>query len=318
MPPEPEISVVVATHQRAVRLSSLLDALEQQTLPREKFEVVVVDDGSTDDTPRVLEEAVASRPLDLRVVRREAAGGPATARNAGWKVARGGIVAFTDDDCRPTPGWLEALLDAGAGRPGRIVQGRTGPDPAESERLGPFARTVEVSGPSPYFQTCNIAYPRDLLEELGGFDESFPVPAGEDGDLGHRAVRQGAVRTFAPDAVVHHAVDEVGPLGILRRATRVTGEIPAFRLHPELRAVLGNGVFYKSSHPLFLQAALALGLATRHPSSAIFALPYALHMRGRAQRSRGALRHVPFFVVHDAVEIAATVRGAVRHRTLVL
>lgn len=315
---EPEISVVTATHQRADRLSALLVALERQTLGPERFEVVVVDDGSSDETPRVLAEASARGQLDLQVMRRERAGGPATARNTGWRAARGGTIAFTDDDCKPTPEWLSALVEAGAGRPERIVQGRTEPDPAERELLGPFARTVEVTGPSPYFQTCNIAYPRGLLEELGGFNESFPVPAGEDGDLGHRALCVGALRTFAPEAVVYHAVEMAGPAGTLRRAMRVTGEIPAFRLNPELRAILGSGVFYKSSHPLFLQAALALGLATRHRPTALFALPYALHMRGRAQRARGSLRHVPFFVLHDAVEIAATIRGAVRYRTLVI
>ena len=90
----PLVSVVVATHNRAARLAALLESLQQQTL--EDFEVVVCDDASSDDTQDVL-----ARPwqLDLRHVRRDVAGGPAKARNAGWRAARGRLIAFTDDDC---------------------------------------------------------------------------------------------------------------------------------------------------------------------------------------------------------------------------
>ena len=100
----PRATVVVATHNRAYRLSLLLHALRAQTLPRQEFEVVVVDDGSTDSTPLLLADAERSGDLDLRVLRREPAAGPATARNMGWRIARAPIIAFTDDDCRPSPG----------------------------------------------------------------------------------------------------------------------------------------------------------------------------------------------------------------------
>src|SRR3954451_19061576 len=107
-----EISVVVATHNRATRLRALLDALASQTLPAEKFEVVVVDDGSRDDTPAVLARAAAAIDGGPRtvVLTQPVAGGPAAARNRGWRAASAPLVAFTDDDCRPTATWLEALI----------------------------------------------------------------------------------------------------------------------------------------------------------------------------------------------------------------
>ncbi|MEA2495152.1 MAG: hypothetical protein QOJ29_3063, partial [Thermoleophilaceae bacterium] len=96
----PRASVVVATRDRADSLAALLSALAEQTLPREDFEVIVIDDGSTDHTARVLAEAEARGTLQLRIARDEGRG-PGAARNRGWREARGEIVAFTDDDCRP-------------------------------------------------------------------------------------------------------------------------------------------------------------------------------------------------------------------------
>ncbi|MEA2352273.1 MAG: mycofactocin glycosyltransferase, partial [Thermoleophilaceae bacterium] len=91
---------MVPTRDRAERLPVLLEALAAQTLARDRYEVVAVDDGSADDTPRVL----AAADVD-RVVRHERSRGPAAARNSGWRAASAPLVAFTDDDCRPEPGW---------------------------------------------------------------------------------------------------------------------------------------------------------------------------------------------------------------------
>lgn len=312
----PRVSVVVAAHNRAPRLGRLLDGLRAQTLPAEAFEVVVVDDGSSDATPAVLAEAAARGDLALKTLRRDPAGGPAKARNAGWRAASGTFVAFTDDDCVPAPDWLERLEAAGADH--QVVQGRTLPDPAEEDALGPYARWMHIPDPSPYFETCNIAYPRALLEELGGFDEAFPSPAGEDADLGHRAIAAGARPAFAHDAVVHHAVDRVGPKAALRDAVRATDAVLVYQLHPALRRTLVNGVFYKSSHPLLLQTLAALVLARRSPATLVFALPYLLHLRGRKALVHGGWGSVPFLVLFDAVEVAATARGGLRRRMLVL
>jgi len=139
--------------------------------------------------------------LRLRAITMARNSGPAGARNAGWQAATGGVIAFTDDDCMPTPGWLEELL-TGLDQ-ADISQGLTAIDPTDHRHIGPFGHTVEVLQETGFYETCNIAYRRDWLECLAGFEESFYY-YGEDTDLAWRAKKAGARTVFLPDAVVHH------------------------------------------------------------------------------------------------------------------
>ena len=312
------ISVVLATHNRASRLADLLAGLRGQTLDPSRFDVIVVDDASSDETPAVLEHELQDGRLRLQVLRQPQAGGPARARNAGWRRAAAPVVAFTDDDCVPTPGWLEALLDAGAGRSDTIVQGATLPRPDELDALDAYAKTVRVTQATPHFETCNIAYPRELLERLGGFDESYPAPAGEDSDLGWRAVREGGTQLFAPDALVHHAVHVRGLKAALRDATMATHGVQAYKQNPDLRTHLTQRIFYDRSHPLLFQAVWAIWLARRQRAAVAFAVPYAMNVRARARTTNTPAHSAAYIVLYDVVQVAATIRGAIRHRFPVL
>jgi glycosyltransferase involved in cell wall biosynthesis len=315
----PAVSVVVATRDRADRLERLLRALSGQTLPAEGFEVLVVDDGSRDHTPDVLARSAAALPIAIRRIDGPGGSGPAAARNRGWRAARGNLIAFTDDDCEPAPQWLERGRRASESSPGSIVQGRTIPNPEELTRLGPFTRTKRIEQASPWFQTCNIFYPRPLLERLGGFDERFPAAAGEDADLGWRARELGAERSFEPNAVVHHAVEEVGPLGHLRQALKGSESARMYRRHPELRARAAYaGIFWNRAHARFALAALGLALARRFPPAAVLALPYAKGLTGRARASGGSPLIAPYFVLYDCLDIYKAVRGSIRNRVWML
>jgi glycosyltransferase involved in cell wall biosynthesis len=311
----PELSVVVATHNRAQRLDELLTALEAQTLAPDRFEVVVVDDGSRDSTPEVL---AAERTITVRTLVHPQGRGPATARNRGWRQATAERIVFTDDDCVPSAGWLDALLAVSRERPELIVQGRTLPNPAEARGLGAFAKTLEVSEASPHYETANILYPRAVLERLDGFDEHYSSAAGEDTDLGWRARATGVEAVFEADALVHHAVHARGAMNSLRDALRATDCVRPYHDHPQLRESLAHGLFFDRSHPLLMQAALAAVLARRAPAAMLFAAPYALHLSKRCRKARAPLHMAPFFVARDVVEIAATARGALRHRVAVL
>jgi glycosyltransferase involved in cell wall biosynthesis len=317
-PPLPSVSVVVATRNRERMLRALLSCLAEQTLGRDAFEVVVVDDGSTDGTGAVLEEAAASGKLNLRPLVHERSRGPAAARNHGWRAASGDLIAFTDDDCEPVPEWLERLLAEAAANPGQIVQGRVLPNPRQAATAGPFTRSLVVDRPSPHYETANVLYPRAVLEALDGFDEEYGAPAGEDTDLAWRSRARGVERFFVPDALVHHAVHERGPLNTLRDALRATDSVRPYRDHPGLREHLDMGLFYDRSHAFLLQAALAVALAPRWPVTLVFAAPYAAHLVRRGQVEGRPLRTVPFAALRDAVELAATLRGAVRHRVAVI
>ncbi|HEX8066676.1 MAG TPA: glycosyltransferase [Thermoleophilaceae bacterium] len=313
----PRATVVVATRDRVGRLRALLESLRGQTAG--DFEVVVVDDGSVGGGVREL-LGREQGGLDVRAVLRPGAGGPSAARNDGWPLARAPLVAFVDDDCVATPGWLAALLAAADSEPGAIVQGRTLPDPREARRLGPYSRSLWVEAQGPYYQACNILYPRELLERLGGFDaEAFPH-VGEDTDLAWRAIAAGARIAFAPDALVHHAVVRLGPAGKLRLATRWTPSIRLFARHRALRAEhLTYGIFWKGSHYLLVRALLGLALARRaRPLALWLAAPYVRHLLERGRVEGGGPLHAPYHAVYDLVELAAVLRGAIRYRTLVV
>jgi glycosyltransferase involved in cell wall biosynthesis len=314
----PSVSVVTATRDRRERLAAMLKSLEAQTYGTDHFEVVVIDDGSRDGTTELLEEAAQSGRLRLRYAVQEQSGGPAAARNRGWRMAEAPLIAFTDDDCVTTPGWLEALVSAEGGAHNVIVQGPTRPNPDEVERLSAYAKTVNVSGPTPHFETCNVLYPRAVLERVGGFDESYPAPAGEDSDLGIRSLQAGALRAFADDAVVYHAVHERRPAEGLKDALLATAGVQSYKVNPALREHLSHGVFYDRSHPLLLQSAYALWLARRAPAAAAFAAPYAFNLRSRCRAAGVPLSEAPYFIAYDVVQLAATVRGAIRHRTFIL
>jgi glycosyltransferase involved in cell wall biosynthesis len=312
---------VVPTRDRPQRLSALLAALEGQTVSTSRFEVIVVDDGSeTSSTQHVLAEAAARGLLALKTRRNDLPNGQASARNAGWRTATAPLVAFTDDDCLPAPDWLESVLAVSAAAAGSIVQGRTEPDPVEARRRNAFSRTVTVDSLGPQFQTCNIVYPRDVLERLDGFDERFRPPvAGEDTDLAWRALESGVRAEFAGDAVVFHAVHNPGVIGALREATRWTGAARVFARHPGARVMLNRGVFWNGWHYCLLRSAVAVVLPRPlRPLRRALLMHHALQLYSRAREEGSGPAAVPFLLAYDAVEFAALARGAVRYRVLVL
>jgi GT2 family glycosyltransferase len=317
---EPRVSVVAATRDRPGRLAALLEALRAQTLAAADFEIVVVDDGSGAETRALLEAAARRGDPELRIVRHDAPRGPGGARNAGWRTARGALVAFTDDDCRPAPGWLEAGLAAHERAPEAVLQGRTLPDPGERDRLGPFSRTVRVERLGPQYETCNMFYPRELLERLGGFDEDFGLrPGGEDTDLAWRAIALGRPTAFCEDALVLHAVLELGPRGALRDATRWTETVRVFARHPAARRMLDHHLFWNVWHYLLARSLLALLLPRPlRPLRWAILGRHALALNDRARELGGGPTVLPLLVLYDLVETIAIARGAVRHRTLVV
>jgi glycosyltransferase involved in cell wall biosynthesis len=316
------VSVVVASHGRQLRLRWLLNALEEQTLERGRWDLVVVHDYDADTARRVIEGHPLSAAGTLRHVAIEpGTGSPSRQRNIGWQAALGGLIAFTDDDCRPEPEWLEALLAAAGRSPGAVVQGRTRAEPYEREILNaPHVRTLWIDPVGPYAQTANILYPRDLLERLGGFDER--AIAGEDVGLSLRARAAGAAIAAAPDAVVNHAVESHTLPGILRQNLKWRHLAYLAKRHPEIRREFPLRIFWDSDHLLTTGLVAGLAAARRHPVAVALALPWVrrslgrrgVHARGRAV----ALAEMPGQAVRQVAEVAGMAAGSVRHRTLLL
>ena len=238
-------SVVVPTKDRPEKLHSCLAALTARA-PR-ATEVIVVDDGSGE---RSLVADIV-RDAGARLVRL-AGKGPAAARNAGIEAAGGDVVCFTDDDCEPEPGWVEALVAPIVAGEARCAAGLTlvAADASAADRAwqaiaNELQRAAAAPGsPSPGFApTCNLACSRGLLDELP-FDESFPAAAGEDRDWSARAAARGSAPRFVPNAVVVHRPD-LDARSFLRQQYRYGRGAARFRATDADRS-LGSASFYAS------------------------------------------------------------------------
>ena len=311
------VSIVVASHGRPLRMRWLLEALAEQTLDRSAWELIVVHTYDAATARRIFD----GHPQARRVAIEPGTGSPSRQRNIGWREARADLVAFTDDDCRPERGWLEALLAAAHAAPGAVVQGRTRAEPLERELLkAPHVRTLWIDPVNPYRQTANILYPRDLLERLGGFDER--AVAGEDVGLSLRAEASNARITAAPEAIVNHAVESHTLPGILRQNLKWRYLAYLVRQHPEFRSQMAWRIFWDDDHLLTTGAVVGMAAARRHPLFLALAAPYvrrALARRGRGRKARLiAAAELPGQAVRQVAEVAGMAAGGVRHRTLVL
>ena len=324
----PRATVVVATRNRATLLPRLVAALEaQEGAP--PFDVVVVDDASTDATPVVLAELAASTPLDLRVERQEVRGGQSAGRDRGWRGAQGDLILFTDDDCVPRPGWVAALVGALDGVD--LVQGRTIPAPDQAGHEGPFSRTLEVTEANGTYATCNMGYRRAWLEKVDGFDVRYRQHAGEDTDLALRCRERGATSAFAAEATVEHDVRPSSWVAALRGTWRWHTLPTTLRRHPGLAAAFHGRHVWRESHvptaPAVAGVAAGLAcVAARRPAvglavAAGAGLPYASYRLRRAPVTMDRTRRIallPATFAVDGAEVLALLAGSARARRLLL
>jgi GT2 family glycosyltransferase len=184
--------------------------LVQLDYPQDRFEVIVVDDGSS--TPMSAITAQFQGQLPLRLMR-QANAGPASARNAGAAAAEGEYLAFTDDDCQVHADWLTALAATIAAWPNALIGGHTInalPDniySSASQLLIDYLYSYynTTAGKATFFASNNFALPRDLFQQISGFDTNFPLAAGEDREFCDRWRQQGWPMTYASAMTVFHA-----------------------------------------------------------------------------------------------------------------
>lgn len=206
---QPSFSIIIPTYQRPRQLAECLQALTQLDYPRDRFEVIIVDDGS--ETPLDAVVAPFHDQLPVKVLR-QAHAGPAAARNTGAAHAKGQFLAFTDDDCAPDPHWLSALARPFAATPKAIIGGRMinavqhNLCADASQLLIAYLYAYHGDGPKPgrFFASSNLAVPADRFRALDGFDPSFLLAAGEDRDFCDRWQSAGCEMIYTPEAVVYH------------------------------------------------------------------------------------------------------------------
>src|SRR3954451_19671731 len=247
------VSVVIPARDAEAMIGRTVTAACAQDLDG-PFEVIVVDDGSSDDTGRIAADAGA------RVVRNANPVGPADARNAGVAAAAAPLIAFTDADCVPAPGWLRAGVSAL--EHADLVQGRVEPEPGVT--VGPFDHVITVPEESGLYETANLFVRREWFERVGGF-RPFLDPAeghfGEDLVFGWAVRRAGGRTTFAADALVHHEVVRRPASAWIAERRRLRLFPEATRAVPELRSRWFLRVFLSGRTAKFDVALLALGAA---------------------------------------------------------
>ncbi len=207
---QPRVTVVVPSYNRPDQLRACVEALQRQTLPPADFEVVVVDDGSPTPGADALAGLDPAGPA-VRVIRQPNAG-PSVARNRGVCEAIGALIAFTDDDCRPDPDWLEALMRSADARPDCLVGGTTYnglPELLFSEASQFVVDLVyehfNHHRDHAYFLTSNnLICSRARFLEMGGFDTGFDRAGAEDRDFCDRWRLAGRGIVWEPSARIEH------------------------------------------------------------------------------------------------------------------
>jgi GT2 family glycosyltransferase len=240
-----DLSVVIPTYQRRISLARTLEALRRQTLERARFEVLVVDDDSSDRTWDLLQEA-----SDVRAFRQTHNNGPAAARNVGIRNALGTWVLFLGDDTLPAPGCLEEHIRAHEAQSGEHIAVLGSVDWWEENRVTPLMRYLttggtiqhfafhEIDDPEnvPYgcFFTANVSVNRQFLLQNGMFDDEFRYAYGEDTELAYRLAAHGLRIIYRPEASVAH--DHPTTYAAAKRRALNAGrtEILMARKHPEL------------------------------------------------------------------------------------
>ncbi len=205
----PFISIIIPTYNRPRQLKACLHSLTRLDYPRERFEVIVVDDGS----PRPLEEVVAPFETQLNLLlKRQNNSGPGIARNTGVAHAQGEFVFFTDDDCAPARDCLQKLAARFAATPSRLIGGHTVNALGRNAYATASQLIVEYvydyytrKGDGLFFTSNNMAFPRAAFLEVGGFCEKYHLAASEDREICRRWLLDGREIAYDPRVVIFHS-----------------------------------------------------------------------------------------------------------------
>ncbi len=323
------VSVVVPTRNRAAQLRDVLESLAAQTYPLDRFEVIVVDNASSDGTGEVVRQAAeAGLPVRYLV---KANDGPAASRNRGAELAIGQIIAYTDSDCLPSPQWIEEGVRAFAPGVG-VVCGPIHPTEITQEHPFFLHQINPVTREDGLYPTANVFYRRSLLLELGGFDETSRTYAwgqpigGDDTEMAWRVKRNGSRSVFAERAIVRHQSSPVSPREYLLNSVQAQVIPRMVVVAPELREMcFYRRYFLKKQNVLFYLALLGTAAFRRSAWSLIFAAPWlrsiapVLRLDAWPPRRWGrcALRFA-IQIESSLLLVAALLYGSVKHRRLVL
>ena len=225
-------SVIIPAYNAEETLGACLEALDRQSTPKEDYEIIVVDDGSTDGTSKI------AKGFNV-IYMFQANQGPATARNRGVDTTRGDIILFTDSDCEPDHNWLQEMTNPFSDPDVVGVKGAY-----KTKQTGLSARFAQAEFEDRYdlllrhsfidmIDTYSAAFRRNVFMDMGGFDEHFPVANNEDTDLSYRLAAAGHKLVFNPKAFVYHTHPDTLARYLKVKFWRGYWRMVVYRRHPD-------------------------------------------------------------------------------------
>lgn len=241
-----DLSVVIPTYNRKDVLKRCLESLFNQTYPQNKYEIIVVDDGSTDGTGDLVKELIKESACQLRYFKQENKG-PAAARNVGIKNANGELILFTGDDCIADSHLLEEHMKYHNTYKDVAVLGYTTWHP--DLKITPFMEYIVTSGiqfgyplikdknnvPFNFFYTSNISIKKELLIHADLFDEDFKYAAWEDVELGYRLNQRGIKIVYNKEAITYHNHPTTVSKFCERQKKTGMSAVVFYKKHPEMK-----------------------------------------------------------------------------------
>lgn len=329
-------SVVIPTRDRLTLIGDALVGLQQQSLAHDKFEVIVIDNGSRDGTLEALQQKASEYTYTLTVAANpDCERGPAPARNLGVDIANGEIIAFLDSDCRPHPDWLLEASKVFAGHQDlSIATGVIDFKPEQRKNLSFFSRkTVVALSEHPTYPTANSFYRRSVFLAHNGFnaDLSFPNIMGQsveaaDTDLAWRVRDAQGAYQFMPEAIVYHEVQVLPMKEWLLEPLRLFLLPALVKRHPALRdKLLLAGVFFYPRSILYYLLAILLVFVTFNSPSSLLYLPLLLVLAGvlktKSLKPKDiwlGMQQIVLNTVRNYVMCGALIYGSAKYKTIVL
>lgn len=235
-------TIQLCTYNRAGLLERVLDACFEQTVPADSYEIVLINDGSTDETPAVIARARSRATCALTVIDQQNSG-LAKGRNAGIAAAKGERIIFIDDDVLPLPNFVEEHLRSHDAHPLAIVRGGAINVESFDELPAPVWSISNYSGN--YFWTTNVSVPLKTIRAIGGFNETFAEYGWEDIDVGLRLRFAGVRAVFNKHALAYHYKPRPRTSSVQKMIRQAQAQartaVQLERLHPHWRTALATG-----------------------------------------------------------------------------
>jgi glycosyltransferase involved in cell wall biosynthesis len=317
----PLVTIVIPTYGRSKMVDAAVKSALAQDYDADAYEVIVVDSSPTDDVRKTVEQLRRSAGERLRYAWKEPEG-PGPSRNLGTRLGSGRVVAFLDSDCRATPEWIRhgvAAFEEGVG----LVQGAVLPDP--TARRSVFTHYLAVEEESFLYETANMFYRREALDQSGGFRADLTPTAdrpmgGEDVDLAWRVKRLGWRSRFAPTALVYH---EVVPIPVWRWI--VVKRLYVFPLltkrNPEVRRFCYHRYFYDRAQCLLALGLLGVVCASATPWTLALCLPYVVARASEPTATLNGFKRplrVAAYFLRDVASFGLLLAGSIRYRSVLL